>query len=191
MIKGISFVLGLSLVCGAIACSGEDPQSESAATDGTAGASSTVDPATSDLRRRRSGTGGIVASTGVTTVVSTGGTTVVSTGGTTVVSTGGTTVTSTGGATVTSTGGTTSTTSTAVACPPAAPSTATIYYACDCVAGADKDCVAGNDTNTGTSASAPWRSFERARSQFASLRAGDRIEFCKGGRFTSTTNGKW
>jgi len=196
MIKGISFVLGLSMVCGAIACSGEDPQAQSAATDGTAGASGTADPATSDLiqRRRRTGTGGTVASTGGTSAISTGGT-VASTGGT-VASTGGT-VASTGG-TVASTGGTSSsstgtggTTSTAIACPPAAPSTATIYYACDCAAGADKDCVAGNDSNTGTSASAPWRSFEKARSQFASLRAGDRIEFCKGGRFTSTTTGKW
>src|SRR3569623_3371813 len=109
MIKGISFVLGLSMVCGAFACSGEDPQSESAATDGTAGASSTVDPATSDLlqRWRRSGTGGTVAgSTGGTVAVSTGGTVAVSTGGT-VASTGGT-VASTGVTTVASTGGTTS-----------------------------------------------------------------------------------
>jgi hypothetical protein len=112
-----------------------------------------------------------------------------------VTSTGGTTVTSTGGTTVTSTGGTgaaASTATTAVACPPAAPSTATIYYACDCAAGADKDCVAGNDTNTGTSASAPWRSFEKARSKFASLRAGDRIQLCKGGRFAAASGGsKW
>ena len=208
MIKGISFVLGLSMVCGAVGCSGEGPQSESAATDGNGGASSSTDPSTSDLRWRRTGTGGTVASTGGTvastggTTASTGGTTAstggarASTGGTTastggtVASTGGT-VASTGGTTG-STGGTTATTPTAIACPPAAPSTAVIYYACDCAAGADKDCVAGNDTNTGTSASAPWRSFERARSQFASLRAGDRIEFCKGGRFTAAAGGnKW
>src|SRR3569833_320038 len=71
----------------------------------------------------------------------------------------------------------------------AAPATATIYYARDCATGADKDCGAGNDSNVGTSASAPWRSFERARSQFSSLRAGDRIQFCKGGRFTAAAGG--
>src|SRR3569833_1721605 len=75
----------------------------------------------------------------------------------------------------------------AVACPAAAPAAATIYYACDSATGADKDCVAGNDSNVGTSASAPWRSFERARTQFSSLRAGVRIQFCKGGRFSATT----
>ena len=169
MIKSIAFVLGLSMVCGAAACSGGDPQNESATT-GTAGASGMLDPSTSDLTgwRRRTGTGGTVASTGGTTVVSTGGTV----------------------ATAASTGGTSSTA--AIACPPAAPSTAAIYYACDCAAGADKDCVAGNDSNAGTSASAPWRSFEKARGQFASLRPGDRIEFCKGGRFTAAAGGsKW
>ena len=188
MIKGISFVLGLSVLCGAVACSGEDPQTESTASD---------ESSTSDLRWRR-GTGGTTAAsgTGGTTSAGTGGTVVVSTGGTTVKGTGGTVATSTGGTVATSTGGTTASTgtggttmtstATAIACPAAPAATATIYYACDCATGADKDCVAGNDTNVGTSASAPWRSFERARSQFASLRAGDRIEFCKGGRFTAT-----
>ena len=193
MIKGISFVLGLSMVCGAVACSGEVGSVESA-TDGTAGSSGSVDPSSSDLlswRKRRSatggttvnlGTGGTVASTGGT-VASTGGT-VASTGGT-VASTGGTKATGgTGGTTLAGSGG-----STAVACPAAAPATATIYYACDCAAGADKDCVAGNDSNVGTSASSPWRSFERARQQFASLRPGDRIEFCKGGRFAAVAGG--
>jgi len=48
--------------------------------------------------------------------------------------------------------------------------------------------VAGKDSNDGKSASTPWRSFEKARSQFASLNAGDRIEFCQGGNFTETTS---
>ena len=59
-----------------------------------------------------------------------------------------------------------------------------IYYACDCGSGADKDCVAGKDSNDGKSPSTPWQTFEKARSQFASLKAGDRIEFCQGGSFT-------
>src|SRR3569832_2233426 len=98
MIKGISFVLGLSMVCGAVACNSEVGSLDPTTADGTAGASGSVDTSTSDLSWRwRRGTGGTVgASTG------TGGT-VASTGGT-VASTGGT-VASAGGAGA-STGGT-------------------------------------------------------------------------------------
>jgi len=69
-------------------------------------------------------------------------------------------------------------------CPDDPAAGVTIYYACDCGSGADKDCVAGKDSNDGKSPSTPWQTFEKARSQFASLKAGDRIEFCQGGSFT-------
>src|SRR3569832_363692 len=215
MFKGISFVLCQSMVCGAVACKSEVGSLDPTTADGTAGASGSVDTSTSDLSSRwtrgtggtvvaSTGTGGTVASTGGTvastggTVASTGGT-VASTGGTVASTvgtkatggTGGTVVASTGGSKATGGTGVTTATggTTAVACPAAAPATATIYYACDCATGADKDCVAGNASNVGTSASAPSRSIERARSQFSSQRAGDRIQFCKGGRFTAAAGG--
>src|SRR3569623_1419372 len=137
MIKGISFVLGLSMVCGAVACNSEVGSLDPTTADGTAGASGSVDTSTSDLSWRwRRGTGGTVASTGGT-VTSTGGT-VASTGGTKATGgTGGTVVASTGG--TKATGGTGGTTApggtTAVACPAAAPATAPLYNACDCATG--------------------------------------------------------
>src|SRR3569623_1243874 len=115
MIKGISFVLGLSMVCGAVACNSEVGSLDPTTADGTAGASASVDTSTSALswRRRRGtggtddaspGTGGTEARTGGP-VACTGGT-VASTGGT-VASTGGTKATGgTGGTVVASTGGT-------------------------------------------------------------------------------------
>ena len=104
MIKRISLVLGLSVLCSAVACSGEDPESEAAATDGTAGASASTDSSTSDLtfRYRRSGTGGTTATGGTTVKSGTGG--VSGTGGTT--ATGGTTLKTGTGGTVVGTGGT-------------------------------------------------------------------------------------
>jgi hypothetical protein len=60
---------------------------------------------------------------------------------------------------------------------------ATTYYVCECAAGADGDCVPGDDANSGTSPTAPWRTYEMARSQFGSLAAGDAIRFCRGGVF--------
>jgi hypothetical protein len=78
-----------------------------------------------------------------------------------------------------------------VGCPDApAPGIAT-YYVCDCGANADSNCVAGKDTNAGTSPGAAWQTFGKAEAQFASLRAGDRIEFCRGGSFSSTGSNKW
>ena len=76
-------------------------------------------------------------------------------------------------------------------CPDAPAAGITTYYACDCAAGADADCVAGKDSNAGTSPDAPWQTFGKAQSQFASLQAGDRIEFCKGGVFNVTAVSRW
>jgi hypothetical protein len=66
------------------------------------------------------------------------------------------------------------------------PTTGTIYYACDCGAGADASCQAGSDSNPGTSPDKPWQTYKKAQGQFASLAAGDTIAFCKGGAFTGT-----
>jgi len=71
-----------------------------------------------------------------------------------------------------------------------APGIAT-YYACDCGRGADKDCVAGNDSNAGTSPDQAWQTFGKAQSQFAQLQPGDRIEFCKGGVFDVKGLSRW
>ncbi|MCA9932622.1 MAG: right-handed parallel beta-helix repeat-containing protein [Ardenticatenaceae bacterium] len=61
---------------------------------------------------------------------------------------------------------------------------ATTYYVCDCQPGADGDCVAGSDANTGTSPSAPWQTYDKARTVFNStIQAGDEIRFCDGGFF--------
>lgn len=48
------------------------------------------------------------------------------------------------------------------------------YYVCD---------IGGNDTNSGTSANAPWASFEKAVSGFSKYLAGDIVSFCRGGVF--------
>jgi hypothetical protein len=71
------------------------------------------------------------------------------------------------------------------------PSEGAVYFTCDCQPGADPSCEPGNDGYAGTDIAAPWRSFERARAQFAGLAAGDTIAFCRGGRFTSSAEGLW
>ena len=58
---------------------------------------------------------------------------------------------------------------------------AATYYVCECAAGADEDCIPGDDANSGSSPTEPWRTYEMARSQFNSLAAGDAIRFCRGG----------
>jgi len=101
-----------------------------------------------------------------------------------------------GGMSMTGSGGMSGSGGTIVIPPPAgcpdapAPGIAT-YYVCDCASGADADCVAGKDSNAGTSPDAPWQTFGKAQAQFASLKAGDRIEFCKGGVFNITAVSRW
>ncbi|MCG8461737.1 MAG: right-handed parallel beta-helix repeat-containing protein [Holophagales bacterium] len=60
------------------------------------------------------------------------------------------------------------------------PLSAAEHFVCDCAAGAEADCVPGDDGNPGAEA-LPWRSYEMARSAFASLSPGERIHFCRGG----------
>lgn len=55
------------------------------------------------------------------------------------------------------------------------------YHACDCAAGAAPQCVPGDDTASGSSPEAPWRSYEHARSAWQALQPGDAIRFCRGG----------
>lgn len=67
------------------------------------------------------------------------------------------------------------------------------FYVCDCGGGADSDCVAGNDSASGTDPNVPWQTYERARTRFASLAPGDSIRFCDGGFFPipPATSARW
>lgn len=58
---------------------------------------------------------------------------------------------------------------------------ATTYYVCDNAVGADPNCIAGSDSNSGTSMDAPWKSMANVVSIFSSLQASDQILFAKGG----------
>jgi hypothetical protein len=69
--------------------------------------------------------------------------------------------------------------------------TGTTYYACDCQSGADGNCVVGNDANAGTSASAPVRTWSKVRDLWTSMKAGDTVALCKGGRFNGDTVQGW
>ena len=60
-------------------------------------------------------------------------------------------------------------------------STGTIYYFCDCQAGAEAGCVAGNDSSPGTSPAAPKRTWNAAISAFNAMNPGDTVALCKGG----------
>lgn len=66
-----------------------------------------------------------------------------------------------------------------------------MYYVCNCLAGADAACVAGDDGNDGTDSRAPWQTLEKARSAFGSLRPGETIAFCRGGSFDAVSGGRW
>jgi len=68
---------------------------------------------------------------------------------------------------------------------------ATTFHVCDCAPGADQQCAAGSDAATGVSAESPWRSYERARSAWAGLAAGDSIAFCRGGAFNTGASSRW
>lgn len=52
------------------------------------------------------------------------------------------------------------------------------YYFCN---------VGGNDSNSGTSASSPFKSYDKAMSLFSKLNAGDQLLFCKGGQFIAAS----
>lgn len=65
------------------------------------------------------------------------------------------------------------------------------YYVCNCLTGADSDCQSGSDSNAGTSASAAWQTFERARQHFSTMEAGKTLAFCQGGSFQVTSSSTW
>ena len=57
---------------------------------------------------------------------------------------------------------------------------ATSYYVADCGSGANSKCVAGNDSNTGTNPTAPWKTCAKVSARFPSLAAGDQVLFARG-----------
>lgn len=63
----------------------------------------------------------------------------------------------------------------------------TVYYYCDCGTGREDGCVAGADTNAGTSAAAPRRTIGNAAARFSSLAVNDTVALCKGGAFNVTS----
>lgn len=68
---------------------------------------------------------------------------------------------------------------------------ATDYYYCDCQAGASDQCVAGSNSNDGTSITSPRQTFANANTTFNNLSAGDSINFCRGGSFTANAVHRW
>lgn len=71
-----------------------------------------------------------------------------------------------------------------------APVEAVDWFLCDCGPGADADCVVGSDSGAGTQGD-PWQSYEKARTTFGSLAAGDAIRFCRGGAWTISGGTRW
>ena len=61
---------------------------------------------------------------------------------------------------------------------------ATVYYVSDCQAGAASGCVAGNDSNNGTSAATPWRSTSKLQNAFNAGKPGDQFLLAKGGAWS-------
>src|SRR4030067_277543 len=61
----------------------------------------------------------------------------------------------------------------------------TVHYFCDCGTGASGSCVAGNNTNAGTSAAAPQQTLVSAVSTLNSMPSGDTVARCKGGAFNA------
>lgn len=61
---------------------------------------------------------------------------------------------------------------------------ATVYYLSDCQSGAASGCVAGNDSNNGTSAATPWRSSSKLQSAFNAGKPGDQFLLAKGGAWS-------
>lgn len=67
----------------------------------------------------------------------------------------------------------------------ASPASATVYYFAECQTGAAAGCVAGNDSNAGTSAAAPWRSISKLQTAFNAGKPGDQFLLAKGGAWTA------
>jgi len=77
-----------------------------------------------------------------------------------------------------------STTRKTPACPGPAEPTGRVYYVCDCGPGSAASCKPGDDGNSGRRKESAFRTYERARRQFADLSAGETIAFCRGGSFS-------
>jgi hypothetical protein len=72
--------------------------------------------------------------------------------------------------------------------------TGKVYYVCDCGTGSDSRCVNGDDTRSSTQAQnpdTPWRTLEKARTQFYLLNAGDTVALCRGGVFVQQNDNQW
>ena len=57
---------------------------------------------------------------------------------------------------------------------------ATTYYVSDCGPRADADCVTGNDSNNGKSATTPWKTIDKVEKKWKKLRPGDHVLIAKG-----------
>jgi hypothetical protein len=75
--------------------------------------------------------------------------------------------------------------------PPLARPGGRTFHVCDCGQGADSDCRPGNDASDGLQPASAWRTLQKARGQFAALRAGDSIAFCRGGLFPLGGGRSW
>lgn len=62
----------------------------------------------------------------------------------------------------------------------------TVYYYCDCQAGADPTCVPGNNTTGNGTAAAPWQS--GWKDKFRTMAAGQTVALCRGGAFATDTS---
>jgi hypothetical protein len=61
------------------------------------------------------------------------------------------------------------------------------YYLSDCRAGAATGCVPGDDNNTGTSPTSPWRSIAKLNTRVEGMSAGDHVLFARGASFKDAT----
>lgn len=59
------------------------------------------------------------------------------------------------------------------------------YYVSDCGRGAISQCVAGSDSNAGTSPNAPWKTCAKVSDRFQSLAMGDHVLFARGSAQTA------
>ena len=64
---------------------------------------------------------------------------------------------------------------------------ATVYYVSDCQSGAASGCVAGNDSNNGTSAATAWRTTSKLQSAFNAGKPGDQFLLAKGGAWSGVS----
>lgn len=74
---------------------------------------------------------------------------------------------------------------------PSAEAQGTIHYVCDCGNGASPTCVPGDDSNPGTSADAPMRTYDKGRTRFNEMAAGETVAFCRGGAFEIVGDTHW